>query len=709
MRGLFRGIFIIVLIACPLYGQSPQPTATPPGDDEVVKISTDLIQLDIAVTDGDGRPIPDLRPDEIEIYENGERQVLTDLIFVSNVQKEAVIGDPGSLPVELPQGPIEPKSIHRTIALVVDDLSLSFGSTYWVRKALEKFIDEEVQPGDLVAVIRTGAGIGALQQFTTDKRMLRAAVAKVKFSMSGSAPVSSFQPIQATLEEIKNNTRSRGDTRDLSDQIERQARARQEMEEIRHRTFTSGTLGALDYIIRGMRQLPGRKSIVLLSDGFSLVRRDVNGRSFPSQSLPEIRALIDRANRASVVINTLDARGVTVPGKTAEDDVFGITDGNIDRRVRDREDFISDTRDGLRYLAKETGGVLYGLNNISAGLRTIMRDQSYYLAAYVPDEETFDPNVRKFNEIKVEVTRPGAVVRYRSGFFAAADRSDRPPELGTGNERILNALVSPFAVNDISLGMNSLFTVASEKMFVRTLIYFPPASLSFRNQADSKYAATFDLVAMSTGDNGIPLDHIFKKFTITVDNKTYQRYQKRGFVYNFTFPIKKEGAYQLRVAVRDEATGKIGSASQFIQIPDPKKNRLMVTSAALENLTPRQQIEAAAESSIDPWTATALRQFKAGTVLNYTFSVVNVRTDSSGNTSLQAQSRLYKDEKQIFTSSPSQVSRKPTDNVLDILGTLNLGSDLEPGDYILQIDVTDLLSKKKDRTVSQFIQFEIVE
>ena len=80
------------------------------------------------------------------------------------------------VPVPLPPSNTRPDQVRRTIALVVDDLSLSFESTYYVRRTLKKFVDEQMQEGDLVAIIRTGAGIGALQQFTTDKRLLYAAI-----------------------------------------------------------------------------------------------------------------------------------------------------------------------------------------------------------------------------------------------------------------------------------------------------------------------------------------------------------------------------------------------------------------------------------------------------------------------------------------------------------------------------------------------------
>ena len=84
---------------------------------------------------------------------------------------------------------LRPEQVRRTIALVVDDLQLSFESTAYVRRMLKKFVDEQMQPGDLVAIIRTGSGIGALQQFTSDKQQLYAAIERVRWNMRGGAGI----------------------------------------------------------------------------------------------------------------------------------------------------------------------------------------------------------------------------------------------------------------------------------------------------------------------------------------------------------------------------------------------------------------------------------------------------------------------------------------------------------------------------------------
>ena len=82
------------------------------------------------------------------------------------------------------------------MALVVDDLGLSFESTAFLRDSLKKFVNQQMQPGDLVAIIRTGAGVGALQQFTTDKRLLNAAIERIRWNPNGRGGISAFAAIE---------------------------------------------------------------------------------------------------------------------------------------------------------------------------------------------------------------------------------------------------------------------------------------------------------------------------------------------------------------------------------------------------------------------------------------------------------------------------------------------------------------------------------
>lgn len=147
------------LLAMAVYAQDPKPS--PPADAGVVKITTSLIQIDVTVTDKRGRTVADLKPEEIEIYENGQKQNITGFSFVAGVKKTLTPDkiDKSKPPIPEPPLVLRPDQVRRTVALVVDDLTLSFESAAYTRRALKKFVDDQMQDGDLVGIIRTGAGI----------------------------------------------------------------------------------------------------------------------------------------------------------------------------------------------------------------------------------------------------------------------------------------------------------------------------------------------------------------------------------------------------------------------------------------------------------------------------------------------------------------------------------------------------------------------
>lgn len=715
----FFPIFVLILLL-PILIFSQNPTPTPDDSEDIVKISTNLIQLDVTVTDKKGNPIKDLKSDEVEIYENGVKQNISNFNFISSV-REKTINE--STDLKIPDLPtkVRPEQIRRTIALVVDDLTLSFRSSFFVKVALKKYVDEQMQDGDLVAIIRTGAGIGALQQFTNDKRMLYAAIEKVRWNPVGGGEISTFAPIEAantveSRDNVMNENYEHGEN-DLDTSVTGN------VNEFRESIFATGTLGAINYVVRGMKELPGRKSVMLFSDGFSLITRgkegSIQGVAQYSRVLDSLRRLVDAANRASVVIYTLDARGLVAPGFTAQDDTGGRTAVQIEAELTSRQYKLVDTQEGLRYLASQTGGLsTINNNDINKGIRRMLDDQSYYLIGYQPDDELFDPQKRRFNKIEIKVKRKDLNVRYRSGFFGISDEeiAASPKNNLTPDQKIMNALTSPFASNGVQLHLNAVFgNDQKQGSFIRSFLHIDADNIKFTDLPDGKKQAIIDVLAAAFGDNGVPIDNVSKRFMAKVDEKTYKLIQEKGFIYDFVFPIKKSGAYQLRVAVLDTASEKVGSANQFVEVADVDKEDLMMSGIIVNNLKYKdwQNIVngKAPEKPADPISDTAMRQFKAGTVLSYGAVVYNPKVSNDGKPDLTTQIRLVKDGRVVYLGKIQPV---PKGNMLDeqrvsANGSMSLGTDLKAGDYILQVLVTDNLANKKRQTVSQFVPFEIVQ
>src|SRR5437879_6637919 len=332
--------------------QAPQPSPTPAPepqkseDIDVVRITTNLVQVDAVVTDNKGKIVTDLKPQEIQIFEYGRQQKLTHFTFITTAPPETA-----SVPEVKPRGVdknalpppptrLKQEDVRRTIAIVVDDLGLSFESTYYVRRALKKFVDEQMQPGDLVAIIRTSGGMGALQSFASDKRQLYAAIERVKYSANGRGGISAFAAIEPPTP---------GDQGPAIDQ------ANEELNQFREDVYAVGTLGAVSYVVRGLRDLPGRKSILLISDGFRIYSQDDTTRNY--RTLQKLQRLIDEAGRASVVIYTMNATGLQTLGFTAADDLSGRDQDQLEKAMSNRRMAAFETQEGLDYLARETGGI----------------------------------------------------------------------------------------------------------------------------------------------------------------------------------------------------------------------------------------------------------------------------------------------------------------------------------------------------------------
>jgi VWFA-related protein len=701
-------LFLLAVCVAAQSGQIAAPKPTPTPDEDVVKISTSLIQLDVTVTDKNGKPVTDLKPDEVQVFENGQKQKVTAFNFVSNVRQTTTPEskpDKNSVPVPLPPRTIRSEQIHRTIGLVVDDLSLSFESAYQTRRALKKFVDEQMQDGDLVAIIRTGAGIGALQQFTSDKRVLYAAIDKVKWNPSGTGGVSAFEPI---------NTQPKDPSTPPSPTDDAQS-GEQSLDQFRASVFATGTLGALKYVVTGMRELPGRKSVILFSDGFKLFEKDDSGIETTGRVMDFLKVLIDAANRASVTVYTIDPRGLQYTGFTAADSVGDTSVEGMNKAMRDRSDQLQDTQDGLRYLAKETGGLaVVNTNDISGGVRKVLDDQSYYLVAYEPETDTFDAQRRRFNQISVKVTRPGVNVRYRSGFFNVAEdhRVAHSPDSRTPLQQLQDALVSPFGVRGIDLRMNALFGEDPKGgPFVRSLLHVDASNLTFTTENGLK-KASIQVLAMAFGDNGQVVDQLAKGHTLTLSPQMYERIISKGFVYDFSFPVKKAGAYQYRVALRDATSGSVGSASQFVQVPDVKKGGLALSSLVINSLS-SQDWENLSTGGGTTGTAaddTALRRMHSGGVLRYGFEIYDPKVDQTGQPHLVMRVRMFHDGKVFYEGKDAPVDIAGQTDLQHIRtgGALSIGPSMSAGDYVLQVVVTDTLAKQKHQIATQFVEFEIV-
>src|SRR6185503_4132326 len=193
-----------------------------------------------------------------------------------------------------------------------------------------------------------------------------------------------------------------------------------------------------------------------------------------------------------------------------------------------------------------------------------------------------------FHHLTLKVLRSGKFnVRMRNGFFGAVSEDKSKTAATNAREQILRALISPFGAAGIPIRLTSLFANdAKVGSFMRSFLHVDGSALTFTDEPDDWHQAQFDVVAVTFGEDGKIVDEVTRVDRLRVRGAAYQRVLKAGFVYLVTVPIKKPGAYQLRVALRDQASERVGSSSQFVEVPDMKKRRLEI-SGILLNSTPR--------------------------------------------------------------------------------------------------------------------------
>jgi VWFA-related protein len=596
-----------------------------------------------------------------------------------------------------------------------------------VRRALKKFVDEQIQPGDLVAIIRTSGGIGALQQFTTDKRQLYAAIERVRWYMNGRAGISAFAPIEPPTP---------GPGGPAIDQ------ANADLNQFREDVFSVGTLGAVNYVVSGLRELPGRKSVLLISDGFKISNADDPTRN--GRTRLRLQRLIDEAGRASVVIYTMNATGLQTLGFTAADDLSGRTSPqDMEQALSDRRQAAFETQEGLDYLARQTGGIaIRNTNDLGGGIRRVMEDQKgYYLIGYRPDISTFDPRTgrRTFHKLSLKVTRLGKFnVRMRNGFLGHTDEAPRATPR-TLAQQMLGALTSPFGSSGVHLQLTSLFgNDAKIGSFMRSVLHIDVRDLTFTDEPNGGHKCVFDVLAITFGDNGVPVDQNGRTYTMNLPDEMYKRAVRDGLVYYITVPIKKPGAYQLRMSLRDSSSERVGAVSQFVEAPDLKKDRLALSGIVLKGensvAKPTSGNPPAGQSGANanqPGTASsapgqsqegvetgnaeaspAMRHFSHSMLMSYAFVIYNAHLDKATNApQLTTQVRLFRDGQSVFTGKENPFTAMNSADLKRLLagGVIQLGTDLPPGEYVFQVIVNDPLAKEKYRTATQWIDFEIVK
>lgn len=692
--------------------QKPLPANKP---EDVVRVKTELVQSDVVVTDKNDQIVPNLKLEDFELFENGRKQELQFVEFVSmdidKPQRTGALRDsakvaPGidtSAPRELTA-----RDVRRVMAFVVDDVTISSEDMARVREMLSDFVDHKMQDGDLVAMVRTVGSNGLLEQFTSDRQILRRAIAQIgvrsipphlAFAGPEAGRITkppSPQGVHDTSEQIGSMTIDYDQLPLAADEGANQV----------PRALLALTVS--NFLVDSLREFPGRKNLVLLSGGLPMFDL-TSGGSMVGDVSQLFRQLTDNATRSGVVINTMDVRGlkttgavarfVDTPAKSAlgggtfagadENASFGRKTDTLLLGDRSLADQVT-----LRALASYTGGIsVVDTNNFGAGLdKVLSRSRGYYRLAHRPSEK-FD---NKFHKIEIKVRRDGTRVYAAEGYLA---REDKTNGTRTKEEEILAAARSPLAKRDLDIAaeLQYKFSPANRaQLDINTVI--DARKLNLTRAADGKYHTTFDVVGLVFDQLGKSRGGIAQTINADLTETDYQQALNTGISYTASTELPP-GYYQVRVVVREAETGKTGTVSKYFEVPDLSNKQFTMSSILLYEVDPA--------ATNNPRQLSATRVISRKKDLRYAVIVYNAKLD--GNKP-QAHSQLIisQDDRMLF-QEPSQPVQTPGSSPGQLVKVGQLGlSKVSPGRYVLTLIVTDPLTDKKRQIVSRSVDFTVV-
>ncbi len=716
-------------------------------DEEVVRVSTELVQTDVTVFDKAGKFVDGLKPEQFVLKVDGKEQAVTffDRVTAGTADEDAQLaaarGIGRAKTVAMAGGAsVKPLDRGRTIIFFIDDLHLAADSLARTRKLLLRFIDDQTGQNDQVAITTASGQIGFLQQFTDDKTVLRAAVARL-----GLRNVAARDNERPAMSESQAAAIERNDPDVLGFYVDFVIReygpgtSRQSAEnEARSRAsrllelsndVAARTLSGLQSLMRTAAQLPGRKLAYFISDGFLL---DTNR----SETLDRLRRVTDAALRAGVVVYTLDARGLSTGGlyDASSEGTFDPT-GRLSRGARNE---IAETQDPLHLIADETGGrALLNTNALETAVVKALKETAvYYLLAWRPEQPTTAGDARrsKFRRLEVRVKdRPDLTVLVQRGFYTFSP----PDEAVTGKPKtkdkaapsspatpparseIFKALGAVTPRTALPIALTAGFSRLHDKQVLLTVtVQLDSTALGLTADAQ---AGKIEVVGAIYDERGKFINGFQHQLTRTPPAAPPATTKQPpaavvttplpdDIIYSQQFALAP-GLYQVRAASRDPQTSRTGSASQWIDIPDLSVARLALSSIFLGEhpaVGAGGDKDAASGTPPSPVVISADHRFARTSALRfilyiYNAGIGNATATAAPDVALQVQ--IFRDDQPVITTPLRKVSTAGLTDLTFLPYAAELALEgLSAGHYVLQATAIDRTSKS---SATQRVKFNI--
>jgi VWFA-related protein len=691
--------------------------------EDVVKVKSNLVNIDVIVKDKKGKYISDLKAEDFTITEDGQSQKIEFFdapVVRSETRKASETTAPATVSPATPAG-APPRNY---IALVLDSQTTDITNLKPVREGAIKYVREQVTDADAVAILSVTNGLKMLQPFTQDKAKLIASIEQLGSPDAKTLEQKDLADNIANLRDFLNNNPTSGE---ITSNAGGSAAARVMIAQtvlaqfIRLRTALSlqqarPVLAALGAIAEGLRPIPGKKTVVLFSQGFVT----------PAVLDWQVQSTIDIANRANVAVYIIDsaglragapASGALVPGSPLAG-VSAIT--NQEQRIRAvggetvfdyaRQEGQTREYDILYRISGDTGGkFLKGNNDIGQGLERINEEiQARYTLAYRSTNQNFDGTFRK---VKIEVRRPDMQIVSRSGYYAI------PPEeivlLSPSDKKLLAGFAAAEASPGLPLFVSvSPFRTREGLYTVPLAIEVPTGAVKFERKND-KQSMQLEVLGVLKATPERMLSRLGGNFDVSLSPDQYNQILNNNIFYRQDLQLTS-GEYTIDLIVRDKQSGKTAARREHFVLAEPDAEFATTPVVLSRYVEPASQLPPNPADFPDVFVhgkqlirPSAARQFKSSDNLIMFQDVYNAaNSPDTGRPLVRVTVRLTKDGQpatKFFDFVLTDVQSQPLPH-LEFAEFLKLAT-LAPGRYQAVIETKDMVTRKSTK---QEAPFEIV-
>jgi VWFA-related protein len=573
----------------------------PPRSTGTVTAGVTAVLVDIVVRDKRGEPVRDLTQADFEVTEDGVPQTIGSFTPIFDGQQtttpETVAAAPPADASPAVGSPPPISAGPAITALVFDRLTPE--ARQLAVQAAQSYLEGRQEAPGYIGIFGVDLALTSYAPFTRSAHVLRQALATVasRASTGFNNPEQQQRQVDASrrAEAAGAAVASAGavsgpgagaamGTTAGDEQLARiEANMLEAFDVMEREQQGYATTNALFAIISTLGKLPGRKSLVLFSEGIAI----------PPAVQRLFLGVIDAANRANVAIYTMDAAGLRAASEQTEIGNAvnkaasrGINSGYTPRgadngpltRVLENNEYVlrSDPHTGFGELAQGTGGLVFdNTNNLRQGFDRVESDQrNYYVVGYTPTNNAFDG---RFRTIQVKVNRPGVTVAARKGYFAVRDAGGLPvnsweaPALGAVERK---PVPNAFPIRAAAM----LFPERDRPGLVPVVVDFATAPLTFQPAADGKtYTSDFAVLVRFLDQHNRVARKVSQHYEVNGPIANLER-AKRGEVVFYREPELPAGVYTMETVVYDAPSGKSSVRFSTVEVPRENPDDLRMSS-----------------------------------------------------------------------------------------------------------------------------------